>query len=573
MGDFVIYQKDKYNGEAHEAILKTLAAQGSKNPKVIENDSYNILLYEKALSPVTNYTENKLGDFCASSGCFFYQGKNGKDALDRYLDDFDHDQFAPENVMGVFTLIIKKAGRLFLITDPMGASRVFHNATMTLWSSSFLAIAENIPGLTADAQGIYEYCFQETNYVESTPFNEIKMADSFSIFEFEKNSVRKLPKKLSVNFEQTTQTYDDLIEEHATLLQSQMNHVVAAYGDKIATALSGGYDSRLMLSLLLNNEITPNVYVYGSDASPDVTVAKRIAAGEGFKINHINKAKHPKPEPDQYADIVKDTFYALDGYPNEGIFDFGANMMTRRERAKNGTLVLNGGGGEIYRNFFYLPNRSYTVENLLDVFYSRYATSFCTERFSENIYRDTLKRKIIKAIGLTSEKMSRRQLEYAYPAFRLRYWTSKDNSNNNRLGAFLTPFICYETIMATLKMPLNYKTHGRFQGDLINRINPKLAAYPSDYGYKFSEPVPFSKKIKNNMSIYRPIWLRRRSYSIQHKLAKLNKPETIGDHYLPSILPNGTLYMDQFFRVSDIKDAALLGRVLTLEYLFSHLGV
>ena len=461
---------------------------------------------------------------------------------------------------------------MFVLSDPLGGSRIFYNSDQTLWSSSFLALAENIPGRTIDAQGVYEYAFQETNYGATTPLIEIKMADSLKYFEFTKDGVLEHTKNVPISFEQSNASYEDLIEEHSSLLQNQMQSVVSSHGPKIATALSGGYDSRLMLSLAQNAGITPEVYVYGADGSPDVKVAKAVAAGEGFKINHINKAKYPKPTVDEYGGTVKDNFYALDGFPNEGIFDFGANMKTRRERAEDGTLILNGGGGEIYRNFFYLPDGSYTVDQLLNVFYSRYTSDFCTSEFSEDNYRNTLKEKIKYALGLKNDCMSRTELEYAYPGFRLRYWTAKDNSNNNRLGSFLTPFICYETIQAALKMPLKFKTHGKFQGDLINRVNPAMAAYHSDYGYSFNEPVPLKTKIKNNMTIYRPILLRRYSYALQHKMRDLSLPETLSAEYLTPILPD-TPFMNRYFKIDKIKDAAFLGRVLTLEYLFKHLSL
>lgn len=573
MGDFVIYKRDKVDDKRRDAIIETLAAQGSKNPRLIRADSHNILLYDKIISPVINFTENENGDFCASSGCLFYRGASGRTALNQILNDFDADHYSPHSFLGAFTLIIKKSGRLFVVSDPLGASRIFHNQDKSFWSSSFLALAENIDDLSINSQGVYEYCFQETTYGDTTPLNEIKMADSLKFYELTENGVTECEKNTAVNFEQTTATYDELIEEHSALLQNQMQSVVSSYGPNIATALSGGYDSRLMLSLARNTGTTPAVYVYGPDGSPDVTVAKAIASGADFKISHINKAKHPKPTIEAYSDIVKDTFYALDGFPNEGIFDFGANMKTRRERAKDGTLILNGGGGEIYRNFFYLPDRRYSLDELFNVFYSRYSKDFCTEAFNEQEYRTNLKSKIKYALDLKNEHMSRTELEYAYPGFRLRYWTAKDNSNNNRLGSFLTPFICFETIQATLKIPLKYKTHGKFQGDLINRVNSEMASYLSDYGYRFNEPVPFKKKFKNNMTIYRPVWLRKNSYAIQHKMAKLNLPPAMQDDYLNSILPGNTNYMSRYFNISEIRDAALMGRALTLEYLFRHLKI
>lgn len=573
MGDFVIYKRDKVDDKRRDSIIETLAAQGSKNPRLIRADSHNILLYDKIVSPVINFTENENGDFCASSGCLFYRGASGKTALNQILQDFDPDNYSPHSFLGVFTLIIRKTGRLFIVSDPLGGSRIFHNQDQTFWSSSFLALAENTDHLSINAQGVYEYCFQETTYGDTTPLNEVKMADSLKYFELTEFGVTDREKNLPISFEQSTASYDNLIEEHSTLLQNQMQSIVSSYGPKIATALSGGYDSRLMLSLARNTGITPGVYVYGPDDSPDVTVAKAVADGEGFEIHHINKANHPKPTTEAYSDIVKDNFYALDGFPNEGIFDFGANMKTRRERAKDGTLILNGGGGEIYRNFFYLPDKNYSLDDLLNVFYSRFTNDFCTKEFKEPEYRANLKSKIKYALELEGDHMSRTQLEYAYPGFRLRYWTAKDNSNNNRLGSFLTPFISYETIMATLKVPLKYKTHGKFQSDLINRINPTMASYLSDYGYRFNEPVPFKKKLKNNMTIYRPSLLRRYSYAVQHKMADLSLPPTMQDNYLNMALPGDAEYISRYFNMPKIKDAALLGRALTLEYLFRHLDV
>ena len=75
------------------------------------------------------------------------------------------------------------------------------------------------------------------------------------------------------------------------------------------------------------------------------------------------------------------------------------------------------------------------------------------------------------------------------------------------------------------------------------------------------------------MTIFRPVWLRKRSYAIKHKMANLSLPQTLSDGYIRPVLPAGTPYMDQYFKIPEIRDAALLGRVLTLEFLFGHLGL
>ncbi len=110
-----------------------------------------------------------------------------------------------------------------------------------------------------------------------------------------------------------------------------------------------------MLSLLIDAGVTPQLYVYGEDYSPDVVVAKSIAKGEGLKIHHVDKSSHEKPSPEKYAEIINDNYYGLDSYPFEGIYDFGGNLETRRERSQNNTMVLNGGAVKFIEISFICP--------------------------------------------------------------------------------------------------------------------------------------------------------------------------------------------------------------------------
>lgn len=574
MGDFILYKKDRLDqGQIDQACTTLLRQAGLKEttkPHAAIYDSYGILFFDKSLSPLPNFIQEDTGDFCASSGSLIYKGLMGEEALRCLLKDYDPDQYCPEDYAGIFTVILGKKGRLFLITDPLGASRVFHSLREDFWSSSFLATCGMAKTLTPCPQALYEYAFQETTYGQDTPFKEIKTAHSQMLYEFTGGRGFQHRKNLHFDFADSLQAYDDLVQEVADLLRAQVAPLIQRFGSRIKTALSGGYDSRLMLALLKDAGTDPGVYVYGSDSSPDVQVAKNIATGEGFDLDHIDKGHFPTPTPGQYKEIVKDNFYALDGYPGEGIFDFGANMATRRGRAANNSLILNGGGGEIFRNFFYLPDGPYKVHDLINSFYNRYTRDFCQDYFCEKTYRQTLAQKIRQALDLDNDSLSRTQVEYAYPAFRLRYWTSRDNSNNTRLGSYVTPFISYSLIKKALTIPLKYKNHGQFQADLIQHISPELARYPSDYGYCFDKPVPLKAKLKNHLTLLRPAWLRRYSYALQHKMKTLSLPKTLSPDYVDAILCTDLPRMSAYFKIDQIKDCGLLARLYTLEVLFDH---
>jgi hypothetical protein len=52
--------------------------------------------------------------------------------------------------------------------------------------------------------------------------------------------------------------------------------VAASFGDRVTCALSGGYDSRLILALLRRHGVSPRVYVYGPPGDKDVELARTI---------------------------------------------------------------------------------------------------------------------------------------------------------------------------------------------------------------------------------------------------------------------------------------------------------
>ncbi|MCF8474696.1 MAG: hypothetical protein K9G26_08370 [Emcibacter sp.] len=573
MGDFILYNKNKLSETKIKTTLSSLAHQGSKNPILAEHDSYVICCFPKQISPIDNIFTDDHGDFCAASGTFIYKNQMGTMALKSLLHDFNPDHYQPEDYSGIFTIILKKDNRLFLFTDPLGGSRIYQNDQRTLWSSSFLAAATASHSLSPNKQCLYEYAFQETTYGQETVFHEIKCMDALKIFEIKDDGLVAHQKNLIFDYNPSSDSRQNLVTQTATLLQNTVKPISQIFGDKIRTALSGGYDSRLMLSLLKNSGSNPHVYVYGPDNSPDVKIAQSIAKAENFTLDHINKGKYPTPSPDDYKNIVQDNFYALDGLPTESIFDFGANMKTRRKRAEQGHMVFNGGGGEIFRNFFYLPDGNFTITDLINSFYARYANIQCQDVFDEKEYRNNLRHKIKAALGVESDNLSRTEIEFAYPAFRLRYWTSRDNNNNTRLGSYLTPFISYKTIKQALTIPLSLKNHGTFQADLIKIISPTLASYLSDYGYAFDESVPNKIKLKNYLTYYRPTILRRYSYAIQHKMRKLILPKTLEPAFLNPIFPDGTPHMDQYFKIENIKDVGMLSRIYTMEYLFRYFNL
>ena len=229
--------------------------------------------------------------------------------------------------------------------------------------------------------------------------------------------------------------------------------------------------------------------------------------------------------------------------------------------------MLNGGGGEIFRNFFYLPNRPFDVREILWTFYSQYDPLVCTIRFDERGYLDELGRKLGDSVNAQGQRLTRRQVEMIYPMFRCRYWMGKNNSINNRLGWALTPFIDPHIVWDALEIPLSLKNSGRLEAQMIAATDPNLAAYPSAYGHGFDAPAPLMRRLKDLTTRRKPPLLRRYTHRLKRRMGGEISSPLLKEPYLSRALDPSFPVMSQFFKIETIKDDGQMNRLCTVEVL------
>src|SRR6185437_12930112 len=158
-------------------------------------------------------------------------------------------------------------------------------------------------------------------------------------------------------------------------------------------------------------------YVYGSRPEKDVRLALEIAKREGFPLDVIDKSERPIIPPSEFAETARQNFLAVDGYHYGGIFHNGAEIGESARRVHGNAVAFNGGGGEIFRNFFYLLDREYTVREILWSFYSQFDPASCTSAFDSELYYNGLERKIAELLGSDEHRLSRPTVEWLYHSF------------------------------------------------------------------------------------------------------------------------------------------------------------
>ena len=573
MGAFFII--GRRTGEDHDArvaaMRESLTLQGFAAPTLFQGAYGTVAVFPKQEAGDTNCHCGENGDFAFATGTLFYKGLYGASALRRIVSEADEEGFDPQALRGAFCLVIAKPDSLRLLTDAMGTYRVYRSSDWSVISSSFLATLASCSKPAFDTQGVYQYVFNGATFGTRTPVAEIgQLGHAEDVLIDGTVQEHRYSTPVVSGFER--RTFSDHIDANISALRDWFSQLTSQFPGRIDAALSGGYDSRLILALLRAQNEKPRLHVYGPPGDSDVRIATAIADGEGFSLYHIDKAMFAA-DAASTAERVQKNFRAFDGLPTDGIFDTGADLATRRARAAGRFLQLNGGGGEIFRNFHYLPDRSYSVEEFLWSFYSQFDPAACTDRFRSDEYYQALRTAVEHCLGRSGDRLSRWEIELLYPYFRCSYWTGRNTSLNNRFGPMLTPFVERTTVAAAVKVPLADKQHGRFEAALIAAIDPRLARYPSAYGHDFASPPSYWRRVTDQMSLQRPASLRRFAFRIKTRMRPAVRPQSLAHETLAKVADPAMPMMSRFFLIDAVRDNAQFARLCTLEYLSQHCSV
>ena len=488
MGAFFALRRDPNADSPSETasrVAKCFSAQGFRDCHIIESASWQILVYRKFNCDHQNFLVEDSDNFIFVTGTFIYREAIDAKALESFFRDFRSGSIDWDLLYGHYCVGLCVNAELQFFVDRAGIYKVYLDSRERVLSSSFLAVLESLRSPQVNGQAVYEYVFQGATYGNDTVISEIGLLGP---------ERRAGPSAADDKWSPGPILHPGIIEadrqshveRNLHNLRSYFRIIANVYKGNIKCALSGGYDSRLILALLEEQGIDPKLYVYGGADDDDVRIAKLIAANEGYALVHVDKSGYPVVEPDQYSALVERTFFVFDGWPSDGIFDNGSDLQTRLDRCANGELMLNGGGGEVFRNFFYLPDRSLSVRQFLWTFYSRFDPEVCTSVFSETEYLDNLGQKIRGVLGQNRERLDRSDIEFLYPGFRCRFWMGKNTSVDNRFSSALTPFSDPNVLKDAMCIPIRHKSHGRFEAELIRSVSSSLASYTSVYGHSFA---------------------------------------------------------------------------------------
>lgn len=514
-------------------------------------------------------------DLAAVAGTPVIDGKFGAAALETLLT-IDPLALDWDRIGGQFVALVRRAGRTFLFGDYFSAFQLFHDAGDRLFSTSLLAAAQAMPRLSFDPQGVYELAFNVMPIGDDTVFTELKTLSPFAVIELTAQGAIRHRIEKPLPDAPSSAPLAEQIERHRAPLARIVGAHVAQFGDRVRSPLSGGLDSRLVLAALREAGCRPELYVYGLPGDEDVEIAQAMGAACGFEVAWTDKYAETPP-PDAFPELVERNFHQFDGLPTFGnIFDNGAHGEAQLTRHAGGALAASGGCGEIYRNFFYLPDRRFSAHDVARTFFARFTPGDATDAFDSRAFLDGITTRIRTAIEppAAAGSLNRNRIEQIYPRIRCRALFGREISLEGRYSPYLMPFLDHQVVAQAMMIPLALKHAGRFEAALLNAIDPQLAAQPSAYGHDFTGPPDRKHRFAEWSTRIRPVWMRQHTYTLRRRLGPMGDEHggLLEPDYMNRVIDPDFPAMRRFFRIENITDSGLWRRIANLEYLAARLG-
>lgn len=573
MGGFIVLPR--LNNEPVNALeqrcQKSLEVFNKKQLKLdtrLVRDNFIAYRYQKILNNRPCSLEFDNGDFIFYTGAFLYKNNIGTQALKSFYQDHLAQQVEERDIAGNFSLVVFSQNQLYYYGDYCGYYPVYYHEKSLAFSNSLIAIAHLNDSQTIRAHEFYEYLFHGFLIGGQTYLEGVNFFASNHIYKIGKEleSIRRIPAYSPVS---PTAEFDELVEIIAQDYKRYYETLATAYSGSIASALSGGFDTRHMLASLRQVQVDPYLYVYGKDNDSDVTVAKAIAAGENLKLDHVNKGKTPKRSVEEFSQAVLRDLYFFDAVKSVGIIDDGSDIETRLSRAEHAELQLNGAGGEIYREIWNIGNRSIDLTTFTRMRFDRGDYSFCQDIFDHGPYFSRFNKKIHQILDTKNDPITRSQAEMLFPFLR-NHFAQANNAANNQITDSLLPFMETYFVYPSYDLPIEYKYCGRFHSALIRAASPSIAKYMSSYGINFQDPIPTTYSTKRALERQIPFWLR---LYVRRKRVRTapTLPYYFDREYLSSLFNPDDLKLNHFIKFDQLHDPEILSRAYTVEVLINHL--
>jgi hypothetical protein len=285
--------------------------------------------------------------------------------------------------------------------------------------------------------------------------------------------------------------------------------------------LTGGFDTRLLALLASRAGVEFMANTIGDDDEEDVRLARRIAATKGWPWTRIAP---PQDWAERMPALAEEAVVWGDGHLDA--FALAGVMYGHREKSKEENRLLNGGGGEQFRDFpwgheLFAAGRSSKVnyERLISwrLLLPTDLSALRTDPTAavRSAYRTELEHRVEPFSSLPNTTQC--DLLYAYKM------TGHSGAYQAAAGACIDveiPFYLKSAFLAAISTAPRHRRFHRLMREMIRRLDPAVATIPTETGGP-AEPLEF-----RSLHRFAPYaWRRGRRFAtrVRGRLPRLNE--------------------------------------------------
>lgn len=412
-------------------------------------------------------------------GFVYVDGKaSGKEAIKAFADGVDLDNLAykTHSLKGTFLLALCDLATniWYVFTDNNGLYRTYYGFGKV--SNSLLGFHGDCSPKDLDPKAIVEFFFlggKGNRVSDRTLLSPVKKVRSDDILVLESNYRISLISKnlpgidadLPVNFEKQMESFFASIAER-----------------NVSYDLTGGADTRLLVSLAERHSGDFHLAVSGRPDHPDVMMARRIAETLGKELLVTNHDLGESLE-DELTEIFQLSTGALD------ILTYHRLHQLQRERVRRGIdLIITGEGGGCYeeylwrQDFPFYHSRNVRYERILNwrLWPSRPNVPFLTEKLLQ--LKETVRAEVLDEL----KKYRLPTNTQSYDAIYYYFWDTQVGgqylSTHSRFLDAYSPLLELQNVMYSYRLPRRRRFFHAFHRKAISKNCHKIAGFKSTQG-------------------------------------------------------------------------------------------
>jgi hypothetical protein len=374
---------------------------------------------------------------------------------------------------GVFMLLVKdqRSSARYVLVDNSGLFHVFCSRRGISTSFLELAIFERSRSSDLDPEAVVEFLhFGYVSFGRTLLKNIVKLEPE-QIACISRTGISYIPKALPGFGSQPTRSLMDLLGDFTSSVAAE----------RVSVDLTGGMDSRTLVSMLHYLGLDFEVAVRGKDSDPDVQIGTEVAKAMGKQLqvcySRVDDLESQLPHMlnicDGSLDIIK-SYSAL---------------QLQRERVQRGiTLMCSSNGGELYRDDWWLQDFPFYARKKANV------ERFCTYRllfkepdhsFLAGDYREIsrgYRKRLLQDVSRFIVPGNTQTYDRIVFQFRIRDLVGRYVTNHTRLLRCYVPFVERDGLIFGYNLPRSERLFDYFVRKTVTKCLPGAAGIRTTRG-------------------------------------------------------------------------------------------